>query len=123
MKTVYFKSKHKKVQHIINNKLVDLYISHEETYIPTSKDGDFAETLTCFIGWSEPIKSMSLKGKKTKMIVPKHICLLDQIELNIKKNYKLIMNIWLALSICIAIIILAIYKSYKEFKNNNKKNE
>lgn len=80
MKTIYHKSKHKIVKYIINNRMVDLYVSHEETYIPTGKDGDFLEDMTCFIGWSEPVKPMSLKGKKTKMIVPKHCCLLDKID-------------------------------------------
>ena len=77
MKTLIKKSKYKIVRHIRNYQLMPLYISHEETYIPTDADSDFAEEETCFVGWIEPVKSMSLKGAKTKMIVPKHICLVE----------------------------------------------
>ncbi len=69
------KSKHKKVQFILNNKLSYLYISHEEIHYPIN---DFGDEITLFIGWFEPIKPMSLKsGKTNRMSVAKDNCLLD----------------------------------------------
>lgn len=72
------KSKHKKVKAIFFNKLVDFYVSHEETYGDCKEAFDLNENwpITYLAGWTDPVKPMSLV-KKSKMLVPKDCVLFE----------------------------------------------
>ena len=60
------KSPHNKGQIIVNHKLIDYYISHLEIIGPN----DFGETFEVAIGWTEPVKPMSMaKNRHSYMSV------------------------------------------------------
>lgn len=76
MKIVKRPCEHKTCNVVLRNQMVKVWISHEETWIPTHSDSDFAEESVWLIGFTEPIKPMSLMDKRfTHICIPKQSAL------------------------------------------------